>query len=139
MLPAKRLLEVDVRPSKRTERSFCKEGSPWTKYRRFAKLGRSGTSVLAADPRAKWPCIVVVKELKHVASTRDLIEIIHPNIVRLEEAWMSKGTVYFIYERMDITLDRLQQFYQLGEQYISTICRAVCTYANSDTRPANRA
>lgn len=130
ILPAKRSLETETRAGKRFGGPFCKDGSPWTRFRPFAKLGTSETTFLAAGSSGRLSDIVVVKELKDLDSkfTRDLIRVAHPSIVHLKDAWFRTDTAYLIYERMDITLDRLQQFLELKEEHISTICREASKY-----------
>lgn len=123
--PARHSPETEVRDGKRVASPFCQEGSPWPKYHQFATLGTSATTSLAVDPTGQSPRIVAVKEVKtfDLKLTQSLMRIVHQNIVALHEAWFSTGTVYLVYERMDITLDRLQQFHQFKEEHISTVCR----------------
>lgn len=111
---------------------FVKDGSPWSRYRRFVKLGSSGKCFLSTDSHERRPRIIAVKEsmLSEPQLKQNLIKITHPNIVQLQEAWSQNDRVYIIYERMDITLDRLQQFFKLKEEYISLICRDVSGFGS---------
>ncbi|GFF57581.1 hypothetical protein IFM46972_10842 [Aspergillus udagawae] len=133
--PARHSPETEVRDGKRVASPFCQEGSPWLKYHQFAALGTSGTTFLAAGPTMQSPRIVAVKEVKifDLKLTQSLMRIVHQNIVALHEAWLSTGTVYLVYERMDITLDRLQQFHQFKEEHISTVCREAGTSGSRST------
>jgi hypothetical protein len=127
--PARHSPETEVRDGKRVASPFCQEGAPWPKYHQFATLGTSGTTFLAVDPTRQTPRIVAVKEVKtfDLKLTQNLIRIVHQNIVALHEAWLSTDKVYLVYERMDVTLDRLQQFHQFKEEHISTVCHEAST------------
>ncbi|GKZ51927.1 hypothetical protein AbraIFM66951_008312, partial [Aspergillus brasiliensis] len=84
--------EAAVRDAKRLS-NFVKDGSPWTKYRRFIKLGSSGKCFLGTDAHERSPRIIAVKELTLAdpKSKQNLIGINHPNIVQLHEAWLQKN------------------------------------------------
>ncbi|THC90572.1 hypothetical protein EYZ11_009973 [Aspergillus tanneri] len=98
----------EIQAYERPEPAFCKEGSPWDKYHRFAKFGRAGTTSLATDSSGQAP----------------------RNIVQLRDAWFCIDTVYLIYERMDIMLDRLQSFFGFTEEHISIVCREASKYGS---------
>ncbi|KAF4251664.1 hypothetical protein CNMCM8980_005533 [Aspergillus fumigatiaffinis] len=130
--PARHPPETEVRDGKRVASPFCQEGAPWPKYHQFATLGTSGTTFLAVDPMRQSPRIVAVKEVKtfDLKLAQSLMRIVHQNIVALHEAWLSSDKFYLVYERMDITLDRLQQFHQFKEEHISTVLNALAFVHN---------
>jgi p21-activated kinase 1 len=124
--PANNKRPVKEQNDKRPEINVCRRGSPWPSYHRFAKLGTAAT-FLAVDTISLPLRIVVVKErrISESEATENLMSVTHPNIVRLHEVWFRNETIYLIYERMEITLDRLQQFHKFKEEHISIVCREV--------------
>ena len=129
MRSQKRLPESQMEGGKRLTTSFCADSEPWRLYNKFAELGASGTTYLALGPLNPVTAaeLVVVKEQRaaDASATKKLTRIRHENIVSLIDAYLSSGKVFFVYERMDVSLTRLNAYCCLKEEHIAAICREV--------------
>ncbi|KAL2811823.1 hypothetical protein BDW59DRAFT_155438 [Aspergillus cavernicola] len=125
----KRSSESQSGRGKRLTTSFCADSEPWKLYDKFANLGTSGTTYLALGPLKSSTVaeLVVVKEQRaaDASATKVLTRIHHENVVSLVDAYLFSGKVFFVYERMDISLARLNACCDLKEEHIAAICREV--------------
>ena len=67
------------------------------------------------------------KAAQDAAAAQNLRRPNHPNLVNIKDAFICTGTLYVIYERMDISIERLTSYHisTMGEKHIATICREV--------------
>jgi hypothetical protein len=137
-LSSKRLAGTKWARDKRLHSLFCKTGSPWAHYRKIAELGRSESSFLCAS--TSWqPHLMVIRVLSGCEGAQRLIRTSHPNIVTLMEAFAQDNMLYMVYERMDVSLERLHSCIHLEEAHMATICREVSTLLGSMKRELNAA
>lgn len=122
----KRPSDDDDTSNKRTAAQFCKERSPWASYKRFATLGPSETTFLAVGPHPTTT-IVAIKEqrVSKTAPLRGIVSTSHVNVVKLQDAYYWSGTCFFVYDRMDISLEQLCVCNRIEDIHIATICREV--------------
>jgi serine/threonine protein kinase len=129
----KRRFPIDVRPPsderalelKKRGSSLWEVGAPWVKYKRCMGT-ETGKTCLAYEIKAPGN-IVAIKPSSNtgISQTREFVRPSHANIVRLLSTFLTQDTVYFVYERMDITLEHLYTGVSLGESDISFICKEV--------------
>jgi hypothetical protein len=137
-LSNKRLAGTTWARNKRRHSSFCKTGSPWEHYRKIAELGRSESSFLCASTSSQ-PHLMVIRVLPGCEGAQRLIRTSHSNIVTLMEAFAQNNMLYMVYERMDVSLERLHSCIHLEEPHMATICREVSTFVGFTKRRLNAA
>jgi hypothetical protein len=111
---------------------FVKYGHPYKLMDRFfVGLEPRFSGINAVEFTQDAP-VAFVKKLEmresEVAVHR-LMETSHPNLVNLQEVFISERSMFFVYERWGITLKEiqdLQPIFRLGEVEVATICREVC-------------
>ncbi|KAK9543458.1 hypothetical protein V6Z79_010129 [Aspergillus fumigatus] len=110
---------------------FVKYGHPYKLMDRFfVGLEPRFSGINAVEFTQDAP-VAFVKKLEmresEVAVHR-LMETSHPNLVNLQEVFISERSIFFVYERWGITLKEiqdLQPIFRLGEVEVATICREI--------------
>lgn len=125
-LPVKRSADHSGEFSKRRPH-FIHDGPPWEKYQKLQHESAKGKTYLAFEKAAPGN-IVAIKE--HMAraddmSTQHLCRTSHTNLVNLLLLFTEPDKIYFVYERMDITLEQLASVVKLKEPQIAFICKEV--------------
>ncbi|KAA8645058.1 uncharacterized protein ATNIH1004_009269 [Aspergillus tanneri] len=128
----KRRLPIPVRPLSNEQNlnlkrraSLCEEGSPWLKYKKCME-GAPGKTCLAYEVRSPGT-VVAIKQYKdaQTSQTRVLTKPSHTNIVKILHIFIEQKTVYFAYERMEVTLQHLYSVVSLQELEISYTCKEI--------------
>jgi hypothetical protein len=126
-LPVKRSADDSGEFSKRRA-VFAHDGSPWGKYQKLQNESAKGKTYLVFE-KASPGTIVAVKEYMTGAddmSTTRLCRTSHTNLVNLVLVFTEPEKLYFVYERMDISLEQLAAAVKLKEPQIAFLCKEVC-------------
>jgi hypothetical protein len=126
-LPVKRSADNSDGCSKRRS-LFAHDGSPREKYQKLQNESAEGKIYLAFE-KASPGTIVAIKEYISRAgdtSTKRLCRTSHTNLVNLVLVFTEPEKLYFVYERMDITLEQLASAVKLKEPQIAFLCKEVC-------------
>ena len=101
--------------------------SPWERYHKFMTLEQAGPVTIA---HSKFS-LVAIKERKIECNDQldDIIPITSSYVVNLNQALLQDGSVYLVYECMDITLRniRLCPKGDLNTCEIAAVCKEVIT------------
>ncbi|KAH2457213.1 hypothetical protein KXV25_005403 [Aspergillus fumigatus] len=110
---------------------FVKYGHPYKLMDRFfVGLEPRFSGINAVEFTQDAP-VAFVKKLEMSESevaVHRLMETSHPNLVNLQEVFISERSIFFVYERWGITLKEiqdLQPIFRLGEVEVATICREI--------------
>ncbi|EED21207.1 mitogen activated protein kinase kinase, putative [Talaromyces stipitatus ATCC 10500] len=118
--PADSIDEVSKRRS-----NFSHECSPWSKYQKLQQECTKGRTCLAYE-KASPSTIVAIKEYSDGVdgtTTNYLLKTSHTNLVNLLCVFVSAGSLYSVYERMDVNLDQLLSAVKLKEPQIAFLCK----------------
>ncbi|KAG5294007.1 hypothetical protein I7I50_04597 [Histoplasma capsulatum G186AR] len=116
----------DENGNKRFSAEFCQQGSPWGKYQRFTREGQSKTLYLASEHSAACT-VVAIKEYKlsEPNTIQNLLKTSHSNLVNLKSAYVNKSVVFFVYEQMHLSLDKIHSCIVLKEAHIAAVCKEI--------------
>lgn len=126
-LPVKRPADDSGESSKRRP-LFAHDGSPWEQYQKLQHESTKGKTYLAFE-KASPGNIVAIREYMIRADetpTKHLFRTSHTNLVNLVLLFTEPEKLYFVYERMDITLEQLASAVRLKEPQIAFLCKEVC-------------
>lgn len=125
--PIKPPESADAPEAKRQSTEFCRIGNPWDNYSRFTAEGTSRSTYLAFELTPSCS-IVAIKESRKVPSMshrQHIMKTSHTNIVNLKDAYIDGETIFFIYERMQLSIEYIHSSLQLENIHIATTCREV--------------
>lgn len=115
-----------VKRVKVTDRS-----SPWERYHRFMRLDQGGPAIIAHSAFA----LVAIKErkAKDEKQADRIISIQSSYVVNLERAFFDSGTIYLVYECMDIALRNIRSCPKgdLTACEIAAVCKEVSFHPSS--------
>ncbi|PWY96040.1 kinase-like protein [Aspergillus sclerotioniger CBS 115572] len=124
-----RSLSTPTKVKKTSE--FIKHGSPYEQLHRFFIGLIPAQSAINAIEFTEGAHIAYVQQLQlgeDKPEILNLVETSHQNIINLNEVFVSKKHIYFLYDSWGISLNDIQELsprLQLGEVEIATICKSI--------------
>jgi hypothetical protein len=121
---------ADARKDRTDTGQFIKYGHPFQSLHRFfVGLEPMWSDVSAIEFTEDSP-VGYVKKLSVAGEVpvNRLSETCHQNIVNLREVFITERSIFFVYEKLGISLEEIHNLspvFQLGEVEVATICREV--------------
>ena len=102
-----------------------KKTSPWKKYRATMVEGEDGATILAQTQDQKQEVVIIKQSTCQDETTlRRLTQYGHENLVKLYETYLDRSILFFVYERMEVSLAEMSDTPAgpFEESQIATIC-----------------
>ncbi|KAI9766703.1 MAG: hypothetical protein M1840_006347 [Geoglossum simile] len=106
----------------------CRLDNPNNYYQGYLSMNLGGPVVFAYRKNATFATVAIRSNVvgSHDSSAICLTQTSHGNIVNLQEAFLYDGSVFGIYERMDVTLAEVKSsVIELEEPHIAAVCHEV--------------
>lgn len=126
-LPLKTYSTQQYNPNS-SQKKIHRAGAPWQDYNAILTEDQAGEIILAQKSGPEHT-LMAIKEIRagQDECVKRLRNYFHPNLVSLEEIFLSNNIAYMVYEWMDISLTNIQSTCcgQLVSFQIAAICKEV--------------
>ena len=113
--------------------TFIQKGNPWqeNRYLGIIKETQESEVIIAHKQEPEHPIVSVREhECSNEAVIKKIAQCSHENIVHIHEVFVDQNRVFFMYERMDVSIAEVQAgpYGHLQSYQIAAICQKVSKY-----------